>query len=214
MCAIGVDVAIAKDKFVVAPRHDGYFAKPLVIPGKEVDDPKKAAGRVIAMRYDGAKVVVDVGGGWGADCYAQLAANNIDCVGYMGVKGSRRKSKDNRFKFSNVRTEALWTFREALDPSQPGGSTIQLFPGATVRADLCAPSYKVKGTKDSAVLQAESKEDVCARLGRSTDEGDAVVMCWWDGIKQHNLKGGWEGGRNKEPVVNRGTRGTQRKRRR
>jgi hypothetical protein len=27
-------------------------------------------------------------------------------------------------------------------------------------------------------IQVEPKEDVCARLGRSTDEGDAVVMAW------------------------------------
>ena len=212
MCAMGVDVAIAKDKFVVAPRYDGYYSKPLVIPGHEVSDAKKAAGRVIAMRYDDAKVIVDVGGGWGADCYAQLAANKIDCLGYMGVKGSKRKSADNRFSYHNVRTEALWGFREALDPSQPGGSPIILPPSATLRADLCAPSYEVKGTKQSAMLKAESKEKVCDRLGRSTDEGDAVIMAWWAGVKQHNLKGGWQGGRA-DPVVVRGTRSGYLKRR-
>lgn len=205
MCAMGVDVAIAKDKFVVACRHDGYYPKPLVIPGHEVSDPKKAAGRVVAMRRDAAKVIVDVGGGWGADCYAQLAANNIDCIGYMGVKGSKAKSSDGRFTFANVRTHALWSFREALDPSQPGGSIITLPPSATLRADLCAPAYQVKGNAKGATLQAESKQDVCDRLGRSTDEGDAVVMAWYDGVKQANLRGGWEGGRG-QPVVNKGTR--------
>lgn len=218
MCAMGVDVAISKDKFVIAPRHDGYYPQPTVVPGHEVgDNAKKAAGRVIAQRLDNAMVVVDVGGGWGADCYAQLAANNIECIGYMGVKGSRRKSENGKFGFSNVRTEALWRFREALDPSQPGGSTIALPPSATMRGDLCAPTYKVKGQGNGQIIIAESKKEVCDRLGRSTDEGDAVVMAWWDGVKQHNLAGGWQGsstpGRFSTPQVNRGTRSTYLKRR-
>lgn len=217
MCSIGVDVAIAKDNFVVAPRHDYYYPQPLVIPGHEVSDAKKAAGRVVAMRLDEAMVVVDVGGGWGADCYAQLAANGIECVGYMGVKPSRRKSENGKFGFSNVRTEALWRFREALDPSQPGGSMIALPPKASMRGDLCAPTYKVKGHQKGQIITAESKEDVCVRLGRSTDEGDAVVMAWWDGVKQHNLPGGWHGnatpGRFHTPQVIKGTRSTYIKRR-
>ena len=214
MCSIGVDVAIAKDRFVIAPRHDGWYAKLISIPGKEVgDNPKKAAGRVIAERYDESKVVVDVGGGWGADCLAQLAANGIDAVGYMGVKPSKRKSANGRFTFSNVRTEALWRFREALDPAQPGGSSIMLPPGPTIKADLCAPSYKVKGHQKGQVLIAESKEEVCKRLGRSTDEGDAVIMSWYDGIKQHNVKGGWENS-GRTPVVNTGRSTTTASRRR
>ena len=207
MCAIGVDVAIAKDKFVLAPRHDYYYPKLTVIPGHEISDAKKAAGRVVAERRDNAMVIVDVGGGWGADCYAQLMANGIDSVGYMGVKPTKRKSADNQFYFSNVRTEALWRFREALDPSQPGGSLMQLPPSTTLRADLCAPGYRVKKHQKGMLLEAESKDDVCARLGRSTDEGDAVIMSWFSGIKQFNITGGWEGrSRNATPVVNRGKR--------
>lgn len=212
MCAIGVDVAIAKDKFVVAPRHDGWFAKMLSIPGKEVEDPKKAAGRVIAMRYDEAKVIVDVGGGWGADCYAQLMTNGIDVIGYMGLKASKRKSANNRFAFTNVRSEAIWRMREALDPAQPGGSSIMLPPSVTLKADLSAPTYSVKGHQKGQVLIIESKKEVCARLGRSTDEGDAVIMCWYDGIKQHNQKGGWGAGVHRNPVVNMGRSAGRRRR--
>lgn len=205
MCAIGVDVAIAKDNFVVACRHDHWFAPLLKIKGSEVDDPKKAAGRVVAMRRDDAMVIVDVGGGWGADCYAQLAANQITCAGYMGVKATRARSREGRFGFSNIRTEAIWKFREALDPSQPGGSPVALPPSVTLKADLCAPTYKVKGHGDGAVLIAESKEEVCNRLGRSTDEGDAVVMSYYRGIKQANIACGWDGHRG-NPVIQRGKR--------
>ena len=204
-CALGVDVAISKDKFVIAGRHDGWYAPLICIPGRELEDPKKAAGRVVSERRDQSKVVVDVGGGWGADCYAQLARNGIDAIGYMGVKASKRKSADGRFEFSNVRTEAYWKLREALDPSQPGGSQIFLPPSASLKADLCAPGYRVNGSSTGGVLAAESKDKVCDRLGRSPDEGDAVVMAWFDGAKQSNFAGGWKGGK-REVVVNRGRR--------
>ena len=37
----------------------------------------------------------------------------------------------------------------------------------------------------------ESKKKVCERLGRSTDEGDAVIMAWTKGLKQENIPGGF-----------------------
>lgn len=207
MTGIGVDVAIAKDKFVMMYRHDGWYDKPIVIPGNEAKDPKKMAGLVLANRLDNAMVVVDVGGGWGADVYAQLAVNGIESFGYMGVKTTKRKSSDNKFSFFNVRTEALWAFREALDPTQPGGSHIMLPPDAELKADLCAPGYKVKGQMGGQILTAESKEEVCKRLGRSTDRGDACIMAYYKGLKQQHIQGGWEGGRAvKMPTVNRGRR--------
>lgn len=205
MCSIGVDVAVAKDKFVMAPRHDYWYSKLCVIPGNEVSDAKQAAGRVVAIRRDNAAVVVDVGGGWGADCYAQLVANGVDAYSYMGVKSSNRKSACNQFHFSNIRTEALWRFREALDPSQPGGSQIQLPPSVTLKADLCTPTYTVKKHQYGMLLEAESKEKVCDRLGRSTDEGDAVIMSWFHGLKQSEVAGGWEDyKRRSAPTVNTG----------
>lgn len=207
MCSLGVDVAIAKDNFVIAPRYDFWYDRPYVIPGNQISNAKEAAGKVVSLRRDNAKVIVDVGGGWGADCYAQLAANGIDVAGYMGVKKSTRKSSDNRFTFANVRSEAIWKFREALDPSQPGGSRIALPPDAELKADLCASTYEVKGTSTGGTLVIESKEDVIKRLGRSPDRGDAVVMAWWEGLNQSNIMGGWDGERRRSiPNVNRGRR--------
>jgi len=54
-------------------------------------------------------------------------------------------------------------------------------------ADLCAPTYD----KTRNGIAIESKEDVCKRLGRSTDRGDAVVMAWYHGLKSSNIKGGY-----------------------
>lgn len=187
MCAIGVDVAQGgADRTVLALRHDGWFAPPIVTPGRLTPDGKTVAGLVVANRRDGAKVIIDIGGGWGGDAYAHMAANGIDVIGYMGVKKSNGRTQDNTLKFTNVRTEAYWRFREALDPSQPQGSGIMLPVDAELLADLCAPKYEV----GSNGIALESKESVSDRIGRSPDKGDAVVMAWFDGLKRINIQGG------------------------
>jgi hypothetical protein len=68
MCAMGVDVAQGgTDQTVIASRFDGWFAPIEAIPGAETPSGPDVAGRVIAKRHDGAKVIVDLGGGWGGD---------------------------------------------------------------------------------------------------------------------------------------------------
>lgn len=127
MCAIGVDVAQGgSDNTVISPRHDGWFAELLTVPGKETPGGTDVAGLVISKRRDGAKCIVDIGGGWGGDAYAHLRENGVDAVSYMGIKDSVRRTHDGLLKFRNIRTEAYWKLREALNPDQPGGSTICL----------------------------------------------------------------------------------------
>jgi len=190
MCSIGTDVAQGgSDKTTLAIRHDGWYAPLISIPGKETPDGKSVSGQVVKHRRDNAKVVVDIGGGWGGDAYAHLRENGVDAVSYMGVKPSNGRTADKQLKFFNVRSEAYWRFREALDPSQPQGSPIALPPDAELVADLCAPAYNVGPNG----IKLESKEDVCDRLKRSPDKGDAVIMAWYDGLKQCNVEGGWAG---------------------
>lgn len=209
MCAIAIDVAQGgSDTTAVSPRHDAWFAKLIVVPGKETPDGKSAAGVVIKHRRDNAPVIVDLGGGWGGDCYGHLKENGVDATGYLGVKATAGRSVDGKLGFTNVRTKAYWRFREALDPSQPGGSSVALPPDSVLLADLCAPRYRVTTNG----IEAESKKDVVKRLGRSTDRGDAVVMCWSIGIKAANIQGGFaQYGRNRKPQVVLGHRAARRK---
>lgn len=179
-CSIGVDVAQGgSDETVMAARHDGWFAPLICIPGKETPGGTDVAGKVISKRRDNSKVIVDIGGGWGGDALAHLVKNGVDAVSYMGVKKSTRRTEDNQLHFTNVRTEAYWRLREALNPDQKGGSRIQLPNDKKLISDLTTPKYRiVKGG-----IELESKEDVIERLGRSTDRGDAVVMAWYSGSK-------------------------------
>jgi len=210
LCAIGVDVAQGgADKSVIAKRHDAWFAPLEAIPGVETPYGQEVAGKVLAKRYDGAKVVVDLGGGWGGDALAHLVRNGVDAIGYMGVKQNPTgRTRDNQLSFYNERTKMLWRLREALDPHQQGGSPMALPPDRELLADLAAPTYSIMSSKRGLVIKAESKEDVCKRLGRSTDKGDAVGMCWTVGAKMasdfHNWRVGGNSGRVPKVIMGRG----------
>lgn len=207
MCAIGCDVAQGgNDQTVLAIRHDGWYDKLIKYPGRETPDGKVVAGKVIQHRRDNCPVAIDVGGGWGGDAHGHLRANNVDSYAYMGVKDSLKRSADKQLKFFNVRAEAYWRFREALDPSQPGGSPVMLPDDPELVADLCAPKYQIGPNG----IKIEPKADLKERLGRSPDKGDAVVMAWWVGPKGMNIQGGWKA-RSTAPKVNVGRVGNRRR---
>lgn len=180
MCSIGVDVAQGgADNTVLARRHDAWFAPLVVEPGEKTPGGTDVAALVMKHRHDGAKVVIDVGGGWGGDAHGHLMKNQVDSVAYMGVKKSLKRSADGQLTFANVRTEAYWRFREALNPDQRGGSQIALPDDKRLIADLTAPKYEVR----SNGIEIEAKAKLVKRLGRSPDRADAVVMAWWAGAR-------------------------------
>lgn len=183
MCAIGVDPSGGgDDPLAMAPRHDGWFAKVIEIPAKQIPKDRygsHAAAMVMTHRRDRCLIVLDMGGGYGGGCYEILKENQIETRPYKGAEKSVRRTRDKQLGFFNVRSEALWRLREALDPDQPGGSEIALPDDPVLVADLTAPTLDM----DYRGIKAESKEEVCKRLGRSTNRGDAVIMSWFDGPK-------------------------------
>ena len=50
-------------------------------------------------------------------------------------------------------------------------------PNPKLVADLTAPAFEVTPNG----IKAEPKDKVTERLGRSTNDGDAVVMAWFEG---------------------------------
>lgn len=189
-CAIGVDPAQGGDDFnVLAPRYDGWYDKLTKIPGKETPIGTDLLGEIIKVRRDNAVIVLDVGGGYGSTTYAKLTENNIPVEMHKGSLGSHARSEDKlQYEFINLRTEVYWRFREALDPDQPGGSRIALPPDTRLFADLTAATYKIKGN----TVHLETKKDLVKRLGRSPDDGDAVVNAWSKGDKIENSFKQWE----------------------
>lgn len=212
LCSMGVDVAQGgSDKTVIARRHDGWFAPLIVADGKDTPGGTDVAALVMKHRHDNAKVIIDIGGGWGGDAHGHLMANQVDSMSYMGVKASTRRTADNQLTFTNVRTEAYWRLREALDPDQRGGSRIALPPDRLLFSDLTSPSYRIT----SQGIEVEPKEKLVKRIGRSTDRGDAVVMAWYSGAKMESDWSGWpasQGGRRSMPRVHLGHSAARRKR--
>jgi len=86
---------------------------------------------------------------------------------------------DTFFNFSNIRSQAWWWLRTLL---KDGWIAFDLDPEShvaqRVRQDLTSPRYRVKGDRELEVepKQGNSKWGLANRLGRSTDEGDALVQ--------------------------------------
>ena len=190
MCAIGVDpTGGGDDECTLAPRHDGYYPPLIVVPGKSVPFGKDIAGLIVANRRDGALPIVDVGGGYGGTTCEKLQENDIKYYAYDGSKPVATRDKSGKLKMANKRAETYWRFREALDPSQAGGSPIILPNDSKLIADLCAPTFEVTVRG----ILVEPKEEIKARLGRSPDRGDAVTMAWCEGAKLSQIKdGNWK----------------------
>ena len=201
MCAIAADATGGgSDPMVLAMRYDAWFDKLVEIPAKDIPVEKlgpTAAGVVVANRRDMADVIVDMGGGYGVAMYGILKSNGVDVFGYKGAEKYTGKTKTGNLAFYNTRSAALWRFREALDPGQPGGSRVALPPDAVLAADLTAPTLDMEYNG----IKIESKEKVCERLGRSTDRGDAVIMAWWKGRKMENVPGGFSLRNRRTPAV-------------
>jgi hypothetical protein len=203
MCAIGADIAMGgADELVLAPRYDGWFDKFTVIPGKEVTSGRIAAGHIVMLRRGNAEIIIDLGGGYGLSAFEHLKDNEIPVVGFKGSEASMGRTADKQWGFYNLRSEVIWRMREALDPSQEGGSPIALPPDPLLVADLTTPTFEIIPGRG---IKVQTKEDVVKILGRSTDRGDAVCMCWKIGGKMASHFDNWKerarGGRTQPPKV-------------
>lgn len=164
-----------KDKFVMAPRHGTWFGELIRIPGSEVPDGQTGAAQVIKHRRDRAVINIDIVG-WGSSVYDMLIENEVQCHAVNGAAGSLERSTTG-LPFANYRAQTVWRMRESLDPSN--ADPIALPPDPGLRADLAA--YKWKMTKGG--IQVRSKDEMKTELGRSPDDGDAVVYANIDTVK-------------------------------
>ena len=61
------------------------------------------------------------------------------------------------------------------------GATVENFmpPDASIKADLAAPRWELTARG----IKIEDKDEIRKRLGRSPDDGDAIVMCLSEGAR-------------------------------
>lgn len=201
MTAVGVDVAQGGiDNTVLAPRYGGWYAPLIVEKGINTPDGSSVASLVVKHRRGNAAIIIDVGGGYGGSAMERMKDNGLSVSPYNGANASTAKTKDGQLNFVNKRAEVYWKFREELDPDQEGGSVVCLPPDAELRADLCAPRWKLTPRG----IQIEEKADIKKRIGRSPDRGDAVVMALSEGNKAVAREVRRNRTANKQTTANRG----------
>lgn len=177
LTALGVDVGSGSatgDKTTMAPRHG--FVVPDLRRFQRADT-METAGRVKGiLDAHGGRASVDVIG-IGAGIVHRLREQDCNVHAFNASEGTDRKDRSGELGFTNTRSAAWWGLRERLDPD--AGDPIALPPDDTLTGDLTSPKWRVlSGGK----IQVESKDELRKpdRLGRSTDDGDAVMQAFWE----------------------------------
>jgi hypothetical protein len=175
LTAIGLDVAHGgKDQTTIARRYGNYVAEVAAYPGRETPTGAAAAELVVPHHEGDAPINVDAIG-YGASAHERLADKPPGGYGLPArainfAERSEFKDRSGRFKATNVRAEAFWRLREALDPE--GGDDLALPSDPELLADLCAPTYRIT----PAGIRIEEKSEIRARIGRSPDKGESVIL--------------------------------------
>ncbi len=208
LSGVGVDLARGgKDSFSLSKRYGTWFGELVSIPGVNVEDGPTAAGLIYnAVADDGhiGYLNLDIIG-IGSSGYDSTKAIFPEIThGVNAARGSSYIYRDADghpiYRMKNVRAEYHWRMREALDPVN--GDNIALPPGSMILADLCAPRYKLLaggvGTDKPPVVQVEKKDDIKKRIGRSPDEGEAIMLAnfetdtgVWEAIEGDPIKTRW-----------------------
>lgn len=170
---VSTDVARTGSDFtVITDRYDRVLAK---IHKHRFADTMRTATEVIKHLDDTATAIVD-SVGIGAGVLDRLRELKLKVRAYTGSKKTHHMDRTKEFGFTNTRSAAYWNLRELLDPAF--GAEIALPPDDSLTGDLTSPKYTYT-TGVPPKIKVEPKEDLAARIGRSPDVGDAVVMSFW-----------------------------------
>ena len=178
LSAVGVDVARSgEDRTVIARLVAGPVVASLTRSRRE--DTMQTTGRVVGALQANrrAPAVVDVIG-IGAGVVDRLREQGYQVLAFNAAEGTDLRDRTGELGFANKRSAAWWHLREALDPTYE--ARLALPPDDSLAGDLTAPHWRVTS---SGRIQVESKDDIRKRLGRSTDDGDAVMQAVWSGAE-------------------------------
>lgn len=175
---LGVDVADGgENKTIIGLRFEKAIEKLREYPKQ---DTMETAGIVNGLlRARGGYAVID-SIGVGSGVLNRVKEENLAGLGFNAGKPCKATDRSGDNGFINLRSAAWWNLREMLDPAN--GENIMLPPDDELIGDLTTPKWRVmSGGKISVESKGETEnwgKGVNARLGRSTDKGDAVVMAF------------------------------------
>lgn len=178
LTSVGVDPSRGgADTTEIAPRSENYYYELLSYPGLNVPDGPACAALIVEAIGEDVETQINVDViGIGSSVYDIMFAQDYEIYPVNFAETSQAFDKSGRLKMRNIRAEAYWKFREALDPKT--GDDIALPPGDELIADLVAPRWRMTTT---GVL-IEPKKDIRKRLGRSPGKGDAVVLAYYEPV--------------------------------
>lgn len=137
----------------------------------------ETAGRLASLvGSKTARVAIDIIG-LGAGIFDRL--EELEYANAIGVNESRAPTDERgrpiigkgSQEFYTLRSALWWIVREALDPENP--NTLALPSDDTLTGDLTAPVYQYLS---NGKIKVESKDDIRARIGRSTDNADTLAL--------------------------------------
>lgn len=175
--SVGADIAGGGgDVTVLAPRFQNVISELRRPPHAKT---METAGIIkgIIDANGGYAVVDSVGLGLGV--FDRLRELGVDALPFSAGKSAKDKEgqvildKTGEQAFVDLRAAAWWNLREMLDPES--GHDLALPDDDLLTGDLTAPRWRVMS---GGKIRVESKADIEKRIGRSTDDGDAVVMAF------------------------------------
>jgi len=172
LTCVGVDVARGgEDKTVLALRYGPVIGE---LRRYAKQDTMATTGQVVAVlrQHPGADAVVDVIG-IGAGVVDRLREQKLPVRAFNAGEGTVARDRSGELGFVNRRSAGWWGLREWLDPAN--SEQIALPPDDLLTGDLVAPRWRMTSGGRIAV---EDKDGIKQRLGRSTDDGDAVMQAF------------------------------------
>ena len=185
LTAAGIDPSRGgQDKTGIAKRYDNWFDEVVSYPGAVAKDGAIVAELARQAIGDAKPIYINVDvNGIGSSVFDHLKVMYESVRPFNGAEGSKYRDKSGKLKMRNKRAEMYWRMRDALDPKN--GDDLALPPDTELLADLCSAKYEVS----SAGVKVEEKEEIKARIGRSPDIGEAVMMANFHGLSAADLIG-------------------------
>jgi len=164
------------DQTVLAPRVGTYFKPLICYEGREVRDGPTCAALVtteLGSYFEGVLRIDIIG--IGSSVYDILATgSDYRVVSVNFAAKSYATDMTGQLQMRNIRAEAYWRLREALDPRT--GDNLALPPDEELVEDLSTPLWK----RTTTGILIQDKDSIRTRLGRSPGKGDAVAISYLD----------------------------------
>lgn len=135
------------------------------------EDTMETVGRIVAwLERHGGKSVVDIIG-VGTGVVHRLRELDVEVEGFNASEHTTMRDRTEEMGYANLRAAAWGYLRDMLNPMND--ERLALPPNPLLTGDLTAVHTRaMSGGK----LRIEEKDKIRERIGRSTDDGDAVVM--------------------------------------